>query len=131
MCLVFVLYYPRSSLADCRSLPALHTLTQALGIHQIYGHSFEKLVDFMKDIGSLTATNDKAETGADSSESSLTSLLKILAEETGQSLMPSIQKRPSVAPLTEEELLNLPFYSVATQEPEVGILILINKDILL
>jgi len=119
MCLVFVLYYPRSSLADCRSLPALHTLTQALGIHQIYGHSFEKLVDFMKDIGSLAATNDKAETGADSSDSSLKSLLKILAEETGQSLMPRIQKRPSVAPLTEEELLNLPFYSVATQEPEV------------
>ena len=32
MCLVFVLYYPRAPLADCRSLPALHTLTSALGI---------------------------------------------------------------------------------------------------
>jgi len=113
MCLVFILYYPRTSLADCRSLPALHTLTTALGIHDIYGHSFEKLVDFMKDIG----TGD-ASIGAQDSESSLTSLLNSLTSETGYKL-PNIKKRPSSAPLTEEELLKLPFYAVATPEPEV------------
>jgi hypothetical protein len=52
MCMVFVLYYPRAALADCRSLPALHTLTNALGIKDVYGSAFQKLVDFMKDIGS-------------------------------------------------------------------------------
>jgi len=113
MCLVFILYYPRTSLADCRSLPALHTLTTALGIHDIYGHSFEKLVDFMKDIG----TGDESG-GAQDSESSLTSLLNSLTSETGYKL-PNIKKRPSSAPLTEEELLKLPFYAVATPEPEV------------
>ena len=113
MCLVFILYYPRTSLADCRSLPALHTLTTALGIHDIYGHSFEKLVDFMKDIGTGDASN-----GAQDSESSLTSLLNSLTSETGYKL-PNIKKRPSSAPLTEEELLKLPFYAVATPEPEV------------
>jgi len=114
MCLVFVLYYPRSSLADCRSLPALHSLTSALGIHDIYGHSFEKLVQFMKDIGSPSQTSGHGS----GDDSSLTDLLSILAQETGYS-MPSIPTRPSSAPLTEEELLNLPFYSVQTSEPEV------------
>ena len=114
MCLVFVLYYPRAALADCRSLPALHSLTEAIGIHDIYGHSFEKLVDFMKDIGSRDG-NSAAHNG----ESSLSSLLTSLTLETGYQI-PTIPKRPSSAPLTEEELLNLPFYSVATPEPEVG-----------
>ena len=113
MCLVFVLYYPRAALADCRSLPALHSLTEAIGIHDIYGHSFEKLVDFMKDIGSRDG-NSAAHNG----ESSLSSLLTSLTLETGYQI-PTIPKRPSSAPLTEEELLNLPFYSVATPEPEV------------
>jgi len=113
MCLVFILYYPRTALADCRSLPALHTLTTALGIHDIYGHSFEKLVEFMKDIGAGDESS-----GAQDSESSLTSLLNSLASETGYKL-PNIPKRPSSAPLTEEELLKLPFYAVATPEPEV------------
>merc|ERR1719509_707624 len=112
MCLVFVLYYPRTALADCRSLPALHTLTQALGIQHIYGHSFEKLAIFMKDIGDPTMG------GSQSTESSLTSLLSSLASDTGYSL-PSISKRPSLAPLTEEELLAKPFYTVATPEPEL------------
>ena len=109
MCLVFVLYYPRSSLADCRSLPALHSLTRALGIHSIYGDSFEKLVDFMKDIGGRE----------DGQSSSLSSLLSSLTLETGGYELPAISRRPSSAPLTEEELLNLPFYSVATPQPQV------------
>ena len=109
MCLAFVLYYPRSALADCRSLPALHSLTQALGIQNIYGHSFEKLVDFMKDIGGRE----------DGQSSSLSSLLSSLTLETGGYELPAISRRPSSAPLTEEELLNLPFYSVATPQPQV------------
>ena len=112
MCLVFILYYPRAALADCRSLPALHTLTEAIGIEDIYGHSFEKLAFFMKDIGDATMG------GAQGSESSLTSLLSSLASETGYSL-PSLPQRPSLAPLTEEELLAKPFYTVATPEPDL------------
>ena len=112
MCLVFILYYPRAALADCRSLPALHTLTEAIGIKDIYGHSFEKLAFFMKDIGDATMG------GAQGSESSLTSLLSSLASETGYSL-PSLPQRPSLAPLTEEELLAKPFYTVATPEPDL------------
>ena len=115
MCLAFVLYYPRTELADCRSLPALHSLTRALGIEDIYGHSFERLVDFMKDIGSLDSGDGDPKDGG---QSSLRSLLNSLASETGHTL-PRLPRRPSAGPLTEEELLNLPFYSVATQEPEV------------
>ena len=112
MCLVFVLYYPRAALADCRSLPALHTLTQAIGIQDIYGHSFEKLAVFMKDIGDATMG------GVQASSSSLSDLLSSLALETGYSL-PSVPQRPSTAPLTEEELLSKPFYTVATPEPDL------------
>ena len=114
MCLVFVLYYPRAALADCRSLPALHTLTEALGIKDIYGHSFEKLALFMKDIGDATM-GASSPTG----ESSLSSLLQSLARETGYTV-PSLPHRPSTAPLTEEELLAKPFYTVATPKPDLG-----------
>ena len=118
MCLVFVLYYPRTQLADCRSLPALHTFTRALGIRDIYGHSFEKLVDFMKDIGSREPGGGG---GGGGGGDSLTSLLQSLALETGYTL-PTVPAPPSAAlaaPLTEEELLNLPFYAVESQEPEL------------
>jgi hypothetical protein len=50
MCLGFILYYPRQKLADCRSLPSLKTVMKALGIEEIYGQAFQKLVAFMKDI---------------------------------------------------------------------------------
>ena len=46
-----MLYYPRSNLADCRSLPTLTTVTEAFGIQEVYGESFQKLALFMKDIG--------------------------------------------------------------------------------
>jgi len=108
MCLVFVLYYPRSSLADCRSLPALHTLTNALGIHEMYGSSFQHLVEFMKDIGGE---------GSPDHLSSLSNLLSSLAEETGYDV-PSLPPRPSSGPLTEEDILAKPFYTVASPEPE-------------
>ncbi|XP_040570289.1 DBH-like monooxygenase protein 1 isoform X3 [Lepeophtheirus salmonis] len=52
MCIAFILYYPRAPLADCRSLPTLDTVMSALQIKSIYGTAFEKLVAFMKDIGS-------------------------------------------------------------------------------
>ena len=64
----------------------------------------------MKDIGGRE----------DGQSSSLSSLLSSLTLETGGYPLPAIpQRRPSSAPLTEEELLNLPFYSVATPQPEV------------
>ena len=69
----------------------------------------------MKDIGSLDSGDGDPDDGG---QSSLRSLLNSLASETGHTL-PRLPRRPSAAPLTEEELLNLPFYSVATQEPEV------------
>ena len=68
----------------------------------------------MKDIGAGDESG-----GAQDSESSLTSLLNSLTSETGYKL-PNLKKRPSSAPLTEEELLKLPFYAVATPEPEVS-----------
>ena len=52
-------------------------------------------------------------------ESSLSSLLQSLARETGYTV-PSLPHRPSTAPLTEEELLAKPFYTVATPEPDLG-----------
>ena len=112
MCLVFVLYYPRSSLADCRSLPALHTLTSALGIHEMYGNSFQRLVEFMQDIGG----GGESGGGADH-QSSLSNLLASLAEETGYDV-PSLPPRPSAGPLTEADILAKPFYTVAEPEPE-------------
>ena len=108
MCLAFILYYPRSALADCRSLPALHTLTGALGIQEIYGQSFQRLVEFMKDIGGE---------GSSTTQDSLSNLLNSLAEETGH-LVPSLPPRPSAGPLTEEDILAKPFYTVAAPEPE-------------
>jgi len=108
MCLVFVLYYPRTQLADCRSLPALNTLTSALGIQDFYGESFKRLVEFMKDIGDDPSA---------ASSSSLASLLESLTRETGYHLPSLPARRPSQAPLTEEELLKKPFYTVATPEP--------------
>ena len=51
MCLAFVLYYPRSPLADCRSLPTLNAMLKALGIEQVQGKSFQKLTSFLRDIG--------------------------------------------------------------------------------
>ena len=55
MCLGFMLYYPRQDLADCRSLPTLPTVMSALGIETIYGKSFEKLAEFLKDLGGTTS----------------------------------------------------------------------------
>ncbi len=113
MCLAFILYYPRSALADCRSLPALHTLTSALGIQDIYGESFKRLVEFMQDIGGDVSAGSPA-------ESTLSNLLKSLAAETGHEV-PSIPSRSSASsggPLTEADILAKPFYTVADPEPE-------------
>ncbi len=49
--MAFVMYYPRTSLADCRSLPTMHTLMSAFGIAEIHGQSLQKMVAFLKDIG--------------------------------------------------------------------------------
>ena len=111
MCLAFILYYPRSSLADCRSLPALHTLTDALGIEKVYGQSFNRLVDFMRDIGG------EAGSTSPTSQSSLSNLLNSLSEETGYHV-PSLPPQPRSGPLTEADILAQPFYTVAKPEPE-------------
>merc|ERR550532_42389 len=50
MCLGFILYYPRSKLADCRSLPTLETAMQGFGIKSVYGNAFEKLKAFLEDL---------------------------------------------------------------------------------
>jgi len=115
MCLGFILYYPRSALADCRSLPALHTLTNALGIEEIYGRSFERLVEFMKDIGADGSSSTAIPTT--SSGSTLSNLLNSLSTETGYHV-PSLPQRPSAGPLTEEDILAKPFYVRASPEPE-------------
>ncbi len=116
MCLGFILYYPRRQLADCRSLPAPATLMSALGVNEIYGQSFQKLASFLGDIGG------KGGGGGGNSEASLTDLLNILASETGNELFlqagggrshlgPVVEK-----PLTEEDLLNKPFYTVEGED---------------
>ncbi len=51
MCLGFMLYYPRQELADCRSLPSLSAYLSVLGIESLHGNSFEKLAEFLKDLG--------------------------------------------------------------------------------
>ena len=50
MCLGFILYYPRSKLADCRSLPTLETAMKAFGIEAVYGEAFDKLKAFLEDL---------------------------------------------------------------------------------
>lgn len=108
MCLAFIIYYPRQQLADCRSLPALQTVMNALGIESIYGQAFKKLVDFMKDI-------DGGKTNGSKDSDTLQELIAVLAEETGRHF-PSISLAQSQPPLTEEEILKRPFYSVITEE---------------
>jgi hypothetical protein len=113
MCLAFILYYPRTALADCRSLPDLHTLTSALGIQDIYGESFKHLVDFMQDIGGDVNAGSAA-------ESTLTNLLNSLAAETGHKVpsLPTARRPQSSGPLTEADILAQPFYTVAEPEPD-------------
>eukprot|EP00096_Caligus_rogercresseyi_P004519 TRINITY_DN18822_c0_g1_i1.p1 TRINITY_DN18822_c0_g1~~TRINITY_DN18822_c0_g1_i1.p1 ORF type:complete len:229 (-),score=28.42 TRINITY_DN18822_c0_g1_i1:1254-1940(-) len=104
MCMEFILYYPRAPLADCRSLPTLETIMSALKIESIYGTAFEKLVAFMKDIGSKGPLGDDH----------LTDLIDALYRETGL-YKPAAQRSPpqEVVILSEEDLLKKPFYTVA------------------
>ncbi len=51
MCLAFVLYYPRSRLADCRSLPSASSFLSALGVERVRGSAFQRLAEFLGDIG--------------------------------------------------------------------------------
>jgi len=126
MCLGFMLYYPRQKLADCRSLPGLQTVLSALGIKSLYGKSFEKLATFLKDLGGTS--NDAsaplqellqslvAETGK--SVSDLTSQTKLKQEkgssEIGLSATSSFEDNLHLErlPLSEEDLLKKPFYTV-------------------
>ena len=104
MCLGFILYYPRSALADCRSLPTLETTMKAFGIQKVQGQAFEKLRAFMQDLGSLTSQ----------SGDTLQELLQVLMREVkGKQIEP---KKTKI--LSEEDLLNKPFYTVEEEEKE-------------
>ncbi len=45
MCLAFVLYYPRSELADCRSLPTPESVLAAFGVKAVQADAFQRYVD--------------------------------------------------------------------------------------
>lgn len=51
MCLGFILYYPRSRLADCRSLPTPKTFLSAFGVREVQGGAFDKLAAFLGHLG--------------------------------------------------------------------------------
>ena len=124
MCLGFIWYYPRQQLADCRSLPTLENVMGSFGIEAVHGKSLEKLSNFMRSIG---ANGQDAGNGE-----ALSDLLEVLAQETGRDLSRVIQRtrsgsqgqsqRPGLVnrPLTEEDLLKQPFYTVSepNSEPE-------------
>ena len=104
MCLGFILYYPRSALADCRSLPTLETTMKAFGIQKVQGQAFDKLRAFMEDLGSFQGGQPESDT--------LQELLTVLMRES------SIKTpKPSSPILSEEDLLNKPFYTV--EEPPI------------
>jgi len=109
----FIMYYPRVPLADCRSLPTLNTVMNAVGIEKIHGQAIEKLNQFLSDIG-----ND--DSNSQSGEDILQQLLAALAAETGRQDLPSASLLAAAAPqslppsshppVTEEDILNQPFY---------------------
>jgi len=111
MCMGFITYYPRAPLADCRSLPTLTTALAALGVRRVRGQAIEHLERFLRDID------------VDRGEETFRELLSALAEETGRrefSLLASISpsRSPQLPrPLTEEDLLSRPFYTVNVQNP--------------
>lgn len=123
MCLGFIWYYPRQELADCRSLPTLENVMASFGIQQVHGKALEKLSDFMRSIGAKSQD-------AGSSGEELVQLLQVLARETGKDLSEVIQRtrsgtqgqsqRPGLVnrPLTEEDLLKQPFYTVSEPRAE-------------
>lgn len=101
MCLGFILYYPRTPLADCRSLPSLKTVMKAFGIEAVYGQAFEKLQAFLQDID-----------GREESDT-LQDLLQALAQELK---IPIQEKEQRI--LSEDDLLDKPFYTV--EEPQLA-----------
>ena len=44
MCLAYLLYYPKTSLVDCRSMVTVPTLMNSLGLQETIGNSFEQLL---------------------------------------------------------------------------------------
>ena len=102
MCLGFILYYPRADLADCRSLPTLDTAMKAFGIKSVYGQAFDKLKAFLQDID-----------GREESDT-LYELLQALAKDL--QLDQTLEENRTV--LSEEDLLNAPFYTV--EEPKTA-----------
>ena len=109
----FVLYYPRRKLADCRSLPAPDSTLAALGIESFHGTAFPKLMTFLRGIGRTDVDGQKALAEL---LTSLTAETKLLS--TPVSAVKSVKMTIEQLPLSEEDLLKKPFYTVE-EEPSV------------
>ena len=113
MCLGFILYYPRSKLADCRSLPTLKTAMTAFGIENVFGEAFDKLEDFLKDL--------EGREDSDTLQDLLKALVRDLDLQSHDANNDRLRDKPENLPLSEEDLLNKPFYTV--EEPSTSALI--------
>ena len=109
----FVLYYPRRKLADCRSLPDPGSTLAALGIESFHGTAFPKLMTFLRGIGRTDVDGQKALAEL---LTSLTAETKLLS--TPVSAVKSVKMTIEQLPLSEEDLLKKPFYTVE-EEPSV------------
>ena len=98
-------------MADCRSLPTLETAMQGFGIKSVYGNAFEKLKAFLEDLE-----------GREESDA-LLELLSVLTQniENNESSETKLNEKSIInsnneqnVPLSEEDLLKKPFYTVET-----------------
>ena len=99
-------------MADCRSLPTLETAMQGFGIKSVYGNAFEKLKAFLEDLE-----------GREESDA-LHELLSVLTQniENNDSSETKLDEKSIInnsnneqnVPLSEEDLLKKPFYTVET-----------------
>ena len=113
-----ILFQYRSNLADCRSLPTLETAMNAFGIKSVYGNAFEKLKAFLEDLE-----------GREESDT-LSELLQALTQDLKNNMGTSYESSSSIkkqnVPLSEEDLLKKPFYTVET--PNVAESTLKNQE---
>ena len=100
-------------MADCRSLATLETAMGAFGIKSVFGNAFEKLKAFMEDLE-----------GREESDA-LDELLRVLTQDLEQSensseklVVDKNDNNEKNVPLSEEDLLKKPFYTV--EEPVIA-----------
>ena len=91
----FILFY----LSRYRSLPTLETIMTAFGIQKVNGIAFEKLAAFLKDLGGHQESD------------TLHNLLEALALEQNLEKNEGSKVTEKIPPLSEEELLQKPFYT--------------------